>query len=70
MESDQAEQLDALINKSAKVLNKNCETEETDVSTTSKRDNMSLSPFGNKDTQREIVMAQKRDTSSSTSINY
>ena len=34
------------------MLNKNYDTQETDVSTTLKKDNMSLSPFDNKDTQR------------------
>ena len=36
METDQAEQVDAPLNQSTKVLNKNCDTEETDASTTSK----------------------------------
>ena len=36
METDQAEQLDACLNYCTKVLNKNCDTEETDISTTSK----------------------------------
>ena len=34
IETDQAKQLDVLLNQSAKVLNKNCNTEETDTSTT------------------------------------
>ena len=45
IEADQAEQLDALLNQSAKVLNKNHDTEEMDSSTTSKRNNRSLFPF-------------------------
>ena len=36
METDQAELLDVPLNQSAKVLNKNHDTEETDASTTSK----------------------------------
>ena len=49
METDQAKQLDALLNQSVKVLNKNCDTEEIDASTTSKWDNRSPSPFDNQD---------------------
>ena len=41
MEADQADQLDALLNLTTKVLNKNCDMEGTDSSTTSKRDNRS-----------------------------
>ena len=37
-EIDQVEQLDDLLNQSAKVLNKNCDSEETDVSTNSKQE--------------------------------
>ena len=47
MESDQVEQLDMLLNQSVKVLNKKCDTEETDASTTSKWNNRS-SPFNSK----------------------
>ena len=63
METDLAEWLDVLLNQSTKVLNKNCYTEETDTSTTLKRDNRSLSPVENQDTQTEIVMVEIRDTS-------
>ena len=47
METDQAEQFDALSNQSAKVLHKNCDIEETDASTTSESDNRFPSPFNN-----------------------
>ena len=63
METDQEKQLDALLHQSAKILNKNHENEETDASTTSKRDNRSPSPFDNQDIKTGIVMAEKRDTS-------
>ena len=62
METDQAEQLLALLSQSANVLNVNGDTEEMDASTTSKQDNRSLSPFDSKDTQTEIIMAKKKDT--------
>ena len=62
IETDQAEQLKALLNQSTKVLCKNCDTEETDSSTTSKQDNKSLSPFERKNTQTEKIMVKKRDT--------
>ena len=61
METDQAEQLDALLNQSTKVLEKNCDTEETDTSTSLKRENRSSTPFHNKDMQIEIVIVEKRD---------
>ena len=48
METDQEEQLVVLLGQSAKMLNKNYDTEETDVSTTLKRDNRSTLPFDNK----------------------
>ena len=67
METDQAEQLDAFFNQSAKMLNKNHDNEETDTSTTSKEDSGSPPPFDSKDTQKGIVMAEKRDTNSITS---
>ena len=67
METDQAEQLDALLNQSTKVLNKNHDTEETDASLTSKQVNRSPSAFDNKDTQTEIIMAEKRDPDSISS---
>ena len=38
MEVYQAEQLDTLLNLSAKMLNKNCDTQKTDAFTTLKRD--------------------------------
>ena len=41
METDWLEHLNALLSQSASVLNKNQEAEETDVSTTSRRDNRS-----------------------------
>ena len=68
METDQAEQVDVLLNQSIKVLNKNHDTEETDASTTLKWDNRSPlpSPFDSKEIQKEIVMAKKRDTNSIT----
>ena len=50
METDQAEQLDALLNHSARILNKNQEPEESDVPTRAKRDNMSPSHLDNQDT--------------------
>ena len=37
METDQAKQLVTLLNQSVKVFNKNCDTKETDTSTTSKQ---------------------------------
>ena len=64
METIQVEQLDALINQSVKVLNKNHDTEDTDTSNTLKWYNRSMSPFDSKDTQIEMVMTEKRDTSS------
>ena len=63
METGQVEQLDVCLNQSAKVLIKNCDTEETNMSTTSKQDNRSPSPFDSKDTQAEIVMAKKENNS-------
>ena len=54
------------LSQSAKILNENHDTEDIDASTTSKWDNRSPSPFDNNDTQREIVMAEKRNTSSIT----
>ena len=62
MEIDQSGQLDALLNQYVTVLNKNCDTEETNSSTTSKQDNRYPFPSDSKDTQTEIIMAQKRDT--------
>ena len=58
VETDQAEQLFALLNQSAKVLNKNQETEETDALTIFRKDNMSTSPLHSQDTQATIVMAE------------
>ena len=49
------------------MINKNHDTEETDASTTSKQGNRSLSPFDSKQTQKEIIMASKKDTSLITS---
>ena len=63
METDQAELIDVPLSESAQILNKNCDTEETDASTTFPRDNRSLSPFDNQGTQIEILMAEKWDTS-------
>ena len=48
METDHTEQLAVLLSQSAKVLNKNWDTEETNASTTSKQENRSPSPFDNK----------------------
>ena len=59
IETDQAEQLDVLLNQSTKVLNKHHDTDETDASITSKWDRRPLSPYSNKDTQTEIIMAEK-----------
>ena len=67
METYQAEQLDVFLNQSAKMSNKNCDAEETDVSSASKVDNRSPPSFDNKDTQTEIVMSNKRDTNLITS---
>ena len=67
VETDQTEHLDALLDIPSKVLNKNCDTEEADTSTTAKYDYRSLSPFDSKHTQTEIVMAKKRDTNLITS---
>ena len=62
IETDQAEHLDALLNQSVNVLNKNHDTEETDASTTSKQGSRSQSPPDSEDTQMEIIMVEKRDT--------
>ena len=67
MKTGQAGQLDVLLSQCIKVLNQNCDTEETDVFTTFKRENRCLSPFDNNDTQKEIVMAEKKDNSLTTS---
>ena len=45
METHQAEQLDALLSQSAKALNKNWDTEETNASATPKWENR-FPPFG------------------------
>ena len=50
---------DGLLNQFTTVLNKNCDTDETDASTSLKRDNSSLSPIDSKDTQTEMVLAEK-----------
>ena len=55
METHQTEQLDAFLNQSMKMLNKNHDTEETDNSTTSKQDNGSPLPFDIKHTQMQII---------------
>ena len=47
-----------------KVLNKIHDIEKTDASITFIWDNRSASPLGNKDTQIEIVRAEKKDTDS------
>ena len=49
METDQTEQLDTLLDQSAWALNKNQETGETDMSTSSKCDNRSPCPLDNRD---------------------
>ena len=59
MESDQAQLLDALLNQYAELLNKNHDTEEMDASTMSIQDSRYPLPFDNKDTQEEIIMADK-----------
>ena len=63
METDQAEQSDALLHQSTWALNKIQEAEETDASTASKRDIRSSSHRDNSDTQAAIVMAKKKDVS-------
>ena len=62
MKPDQAEQLDVLLSQSMKVVNKNWDTEKTEASMTSKWDNTSPFAFDDRDTQTEIVMADKKDT--------
>ena len=49
------------------MLNKNCDTEKADAFTTAKHHKRSPSPFDSRDTQIEIVMAEKRDENSITS---
>ena len=49
MKTDQAEHLDVTLKLVHKRFKQNCDTEETDTSTTLKRDNRSLSLFDNKD---------------------
>ena len=61
METDQAKQLYVLLSQPAKVLNMNCDTGDTDASTTSKRNDRLLSSFDNQDTHIEITMAGKRN---------
>ena len=61
METNQAEQLDAYLAQSTKVLNKVQEAEETDASTISKRNNRSPSTLDRQDTQTAIGMAGKKD---------
>ena len=50
METDQAEQLDALLRQSTKALHKIWDTEETNVFIASKYNNKSTSSFKNQDT--------------------
>ena len=47
METDQEEQLDALLNQPAKVIDRNQGAEESDSSTNSERDNRSTSQLDN-----------------------
>ena len=67
METDQTEQLDVFLNQSTKVLNEECDTEDMDTSTTSKQDIRSPSHFDSKNTQAEIIIAEKRDINLVTS---
>ena len=46
------------------MLNYNHLTKERNAPMTSKQDSRSSLPFNNKDTQTEIIMAEKRDTNS------
>ena len=62
MKTNQAEELDPLLNQSTKVLNNNCNIKEIDASTTSKQDNRSPLPFNCKATQMDIIMDESRDT--------
>ena len=64
METDQPEQQDVLLNPSMKVLSKNCETEKKQMPLLFQKE---TPLFNNKDTQTEIVMAEKSDTSSTIS---
>ena len=54
-ETDEAEQLDPVLNQSAKVLNKTQEAEETDASML-KIDNRSPPPLKSRDTHTTIIM--------------
>ena len=64
MQTGCAEQLDVLLSQSTRVFDKSCNTEKTDISTTSARDKRSLLPFDNQDTQIEAIMAEKRGITS------
>ena len=61
METDQAEQIVALLNQPINVL-KMQEAEETDALMTSKRHNRNPFPLDNQDIQTTIVMVEKKDT--------
>ena len=63
METAKAEQLDVLLNQSTKVLIKIHDTEEMDVCMTSKWDTRYPFSFDSKDTQTEIIRAEKDTTS-------
>ena len=56
-----AEQLGGLSAQSVKVVIKGQDAEETDTSTTTKRDNRSPSSLDSQDTQAAIVMTGKKD---------
>ena len=64
IKTDQAKQLDALLNQSVRVLNKNHDTEEKYASMTSKWDNRSPSPFNSLNTQTKKTRAEKKGTNS------
>ena len=62
METDQAVQLDVLLNKSSRSLNKSQGAAESDTSTTTKIDNRSPSSLDNSGTHTAIAMTEKKDT--------
>ena len=68
METDWAEQLDAVLNHSARALNKNQEVKETHTSTMLERDNHSPSLLDNRDTCTTIVMAEKKGYQSDINV--
>ena len=66
MKTDQPEQSHAFLDQSTKVLLKNQETEESDATTTSMRDNRSHSPLNIQDTQTNIAMTKEKDNNLSS----